>query len=194
MTNLFILFFLIFLLLIALIVLFILLLRISSLSFTGAPYIQIPEAVLPAIVKVLGLKGDSKLYDLGCGDGRVLIAAYRSQELDLSASDAKYIGIDNAIFPVFVARQKIKKLGLPPPINIIKKDLFKTDLTDATHIFIYLYPKLVNALLPKFERELKSGTKVVSCDYKFEKKESVQIINLNRHAGSLGKFLYVYKF
>ena len=64
------------LLLIAIIILFILFLRISSLSFTGAPYIQIPEEVLPSIVNALDLQSDSKLYDLGCGDGRVLIAAY----------------------------------------------------------------------------------------------------------------------
>ena len=187
------LFFLIFLILVALATLFIMLLRVSSLSFSGAPYIQIPDEVLPHIVKALDMEKGSVVYDLGCGDGKVLFACYNEMP------DAKYIGIDIALFPIFVARRKLHYLAEEGgtsdlPIKLLKEDFFNTNLSNATHLFIYLYPKLVNSLLPKLEKELKSGTRVVTCDYRFDNKEPTKIIDMGRGPGNLGKFLYVYTF
>ncbi len=177
-----------FLILFLIAVLFFVILRASSLSFTGAPYIQIPKEVLGSIVEALEIKKDGRVYDLGCGDGRVLIAGYKQM------SEAEYIGVDNSLLPVLAARRKIAKMGVGSAIRIIKEDLFKTDLSSATHIFIYLYPKLADALLAKFERELKPGTRVVACDYKIGDRVPNRVIDLKRGQEYLGRYLYIYDF
>ncbi len=165
-----------------------LLFKVSSLSFTGAPYIEIPSEVLPHIVKALEIKEGSFVYDLGCGDGRVLIEAYKSNP------EAIYVGVDNALLPIVVARRKLEELGLSNKITIVKENFFHTDLSKTTHIFLYLYPKLVNSLFVKLLKELKPGTRVVTCDYTFNDKRPAEVIDLARGPGNLGKFLYVYLF
>ncbi len=148
------------------------------------PFISIPKEILPAIEKALALNEKSVVYDLGCGDGRVLAFLSRKNP------NAAYIGIEKNLFAYFLAKRKIKSRNP----KIILGDFFAHDLSQASHIFLYLYPLLLNQLLPKFQKELKPGTIVVSCDYQFQNKPADQIINLNRPAHSLGRTLYLYKF
>lgn len=189
MTDIFIIL-LLFTLLVLLLALFALVVsRVSSLVFTGgAPYIQVPDEVLDSIVRALNIGSGSKVYDLGCGDGRVLRASY------LNNPEAEYVGIDSALFPVIEARLRIKKLKAESKIKVIKADIFKSDISDATHIFLYLYPNIINSLLPRLNKELKKGARVVSCDYPFDNKKPKEIIDLNRRRGQLAKFLYIYEF
>jgi hypothetical protein len=108
--------------------------------------------------------------------------------------EAKYIGIDKAIVPHVYAKWKLRKI-LGSNVKLLHKNFFRQDLSDATHIYLYLFPGLLKSLLPKLEKELKPGTRVVSCDFEFpEEFKPVQVIDLNRAKGKRGRRLYLYSF
>jgi len=169
-------------------VLTIVILMILAAIFTKAPFVPVGRTILPQIIQALDIKPDSKVYDLGCGDSRVLIAAWRGQPR------ARYFGLDKDWLPVICSRLRIFLVGGSRNITVIKRDFFKYDLSPATHVFIYLFPKLMDQLLPKLQAELKSGTKIVACDFCFSDKKPAQVIDLGRPQKSLGKKLFVYEF
>jgi ribosomal protein L11 methylase PrmA len=94
---------------------------------------------------------------LGCGDGEVLLEAAK-----LGATG---IGVEIDPVRVFVARLRIFKNRLNNKVAIKRKDLFKEDLTNASVIIVYLVPKTLDKLLPKFKKQLKKGTRIVSFRY-----------------------------
>jgi len=152
-----------------------------------APFIPLPSIVIKDVVKVLDLKDGNVFYDLGCGDGRIVKACSTSH------GDANCIGIERDFVPYLLARVNTRNIP-KNRLKILKKDIFDQDLSSATHIFTYLFPDLLDNLLPKLEKELKSGTKLVSVDFKFSKKEPEEIIDLSRASWKLGSNIYVYRF
>jgi len=154
------------------------------------PFVTSSNAVLKDIEKALEIKDDSVVYDLGCGDGRILFYLSRSNP------KAKYIGIENGLFPLLLAKVgsslNNKKTG--NKVEVINRNFFKQDLSNATHVFIYLYPSVMDKLLSKFESEFKSGTRVVSLSFRFRNKTPVSEIDLGRSKYKLGRKLYVYQF
>ena len=171
-------------------VLYLLLLWMWSNIRAKVPFVRIPNKVLKDIEKALNMKEDSVVYDLGCGDGRVLFYLYKNNP------KATFIGIENSDFPALVARihawihRKIYKSN----IIIYKKDFFDVDISNATHIFTYLYPNVMDDLITKFDKELKRGTRLVSASFHFTSKKEVELIDLKRNKYQLGKLLYVYEF
>ncbi len=154
------------------------------------PFIPIPTSTLPYIEKALNVKDNSVVYDLGCGDGRVL--SYLSKKFP----NATYIGIENGPFPLILARTRAwwHKKMTGKNIQIINQDFFNHDLSRATHIFAYLYPRVMDDLLPKFDQELAPGTKVVSMSFKFTQKQPKEEIDLGRGRYKLARKLYIYEF
>ena len=154
------------------------------------PFVGIPVNVLKNIAKELEVGDDSIVYDLGCGDGRVLFYLAKINP------KAKYIGIENSPFPFVLAKtmswwnKKINNID----VQIIKKDIFDTDLSKATHLFTYLYPNIMDDLLPKFDKEIKKGTRLVSVAFHFTAKREIKEIDLKRGRYQLAKKLYVYEF
>lgn len=145
-----------------------------------------PTDVLPSIVKAIDVQSGEMVYDLGCGDGKVLLAC------QVQASNAKFIGVERSWLPYFIAKYKSRKSA--GNIELIRKSFFKVDLSKADKVFVYLFPALMNDLLPKLQKELKSGAKVVSCDFTFTKKEPKEVIDLKRDPKLLGQKLIIYEF
>lgn len=152
-----------------------------------APFIPISMDVLPAIVDALKLYEGSVLYDLGSGDGRVVIAAA------LSNPTVKAIGVERSYLPFVVSSIDVYRKAIQNA-SFIRANFFDVDLKDASHVFLYLLPGLMNSLLPKLQKELKPGTRVVTCDFKFKDKQPVQIIDLHRKSYDLGRKIYIYEF
>ncbi|HET9662970.1 MAG TPA: class I SAM-dependent methyltransferase [Burkholderiales bacterium] len=117
------------------------------------------EPTSPDVVDVMLRLGDVKrgdvVYDLGCGDGRIVIAAVR-------AGAARGVCVD--IDPVRIAesRRNAQQAGMADRIRFLNQDLFATDLTDATVVMLFLSPEFNLKLRPKLQRELKPGARVVS--------------------------------
>ena len=171
-------------------VLFLLFLWMWSIIKSKTPFIAVPNKILPDIEKLLDLKDDSVVYNLGCGDGRVLF--YLSKK----KSKAKYIGIENSFFPYLLAQTRLFWYKRKKNINIsiINEDFFNTDLSKATHVFTYLYPNIMDDILPKLDKELKPGTKLFSISFHFTGKREVLEIDLKRGKYQLAKKIYVYEF
>jgi len=161
----------------------------SSIT-SSVPFISIPLKVLKEIAQELEIGDDSIVYDLGCGDGRVLFYLAKINP------KAKYIGIENSSFPFILAKmmswwnKKVNNIN----VKIIKKDFFDADLSNATNIFTYLYPNVMDDLLPKFDNEIKKGTRLVSAAFHFTAKREIKEIDLARGKYQLAKKLYVYEF
>lgn len=151
------------------------------------PFVPIPTDALVHLIQALQLNEKSTLYDLGCGDGKIIAACY-----DI-CPNATYIGIEKELWPYYLGRLRHRK-KLSEKFNIIRGDLFNHTYADATHITLYLFPFLMDVLLPKLEKELCLGTKVFSIDFPFSKKQYTDIIHINDAHKITHHKIYVYKF
>lgn len=174
-----------------LVVLFVMFVWMYSGITSKVPFISVPLAILPDIEKALELKEGSVVYDLGCGDARVLrYLAKRNPKV-------KFIGIENGVFPYHLAKVISwgnKVLGQPDNIEIIRQDFFTYDLSDASHVFVYLYPNIMDDMLGKLTDELQSGARLVSASFKFTQKPISKEIDLHRGKWKIARHLIVYEF
>jgi len=176
------------------IILCIVLVLFTIMMVTGfrakVPFVPVPDCILKDIHEALDIKDNSVVYDLGCGDGRVLF--YSAKRVP----KARYIGIENVLFPLILAhiRSWFYRTRASTKIEIINQDFFKRNLGDATHIFLYLFPNVMDDLLPKLDNELKPGTKLISVTFKFTQKQPTREIDLKRASYKLARKIYVYEF
>ena len=152
-----------------------------------APFVPIPPHILADIVESLELSSESVVYDLGSGDGRVVFAIARSNP------QVRAIGVERSFLPYVISNVAKHRHGLQN-VKFIRKDFFDISVGEATHVFVYLFPGIMNTLLSKFEKELTPGTKVISCDFKFKNKVPVKIVDLDRKRFDMGRKLYIYEF
>jgi len=150
----------------------------------GAPFVPITKKVLNDVFKLAEINNGSVFYDLGCGDGRVLAFGARLNP------DTKFIGIEKNFVPFLMSRFKNRN---NMNVKIECGDMFKRDLSDATHIYVYLFPEIMQKLLLKFKKELKPGTVVVASDFNFDDIEPYKTVKTGFTDG-LGGTLYLYKF
>lgn len=168
------------LLLLCAIILFLLMTRDTLVN--KIPFIPVRGKAVSDIISALQLTPTSTLYDLGCGDARVLIAAQNSNP------GIKSIGIENGIIPYLVAKMRTKN----KPIDLRFTSFFDIDMSDATHIFCYLSNPILGELQPKILKECKKGTRIVSCDFTFENWPPVETFEMQTSKHSLAKTLYMY--
>ena len=120
-----------------------------------APYVSTPQPVVKAMLRLAQVRQNDMVYDLGCGDGRIVIAAARD-------FGARGVGIDIDPRRIEEANAAARSAGVSQRVRFTVQDLFKTDFSDATVMALYLYPELNAKLLPKLRAELKPGARVVS--------------------------------
>lgn len=120
-------------------------------------FVPTPPEVVAAMLKVAKVGKNDVVYDLGSGDGRIPIAAVK----DFGASRA--IGIDIDPQRIKEANANLASSGITGNrVRFLNQDLFTTDISEATVVTLYLLPSLNLKLIPKFEKELKPGTRIVS--------------------------------
>jgi SAM-dependent methyltransferase len=139
--------------------------------FPEVPYVPTPPEVVDAMLKLARVKKGDLVYDLGCGDGRIVIAAAKKY-------GARGVGFDIDPERIAEATENAKKEGVTGQVQFVKKDLFEADLKEATVITMYLLPQVNLRLRPKLMAELKPGTRLVSHafdmgDWKAEKEETI---------------------
>ncbi len=123
-----------------------------------APYLPTPQVVVEAILKLANVKKDDVLYDLGSGDGRIVITA--AQKLG-----TRGVGVELDAQRVQEAKANAEKAGVTDRVQFLQQDLFQTDLSKATVVTLYLLPDTNLKLQSKLLRELKPGTRVVSHEF-----------------------------
>jgi SAM-dependent methyltransferase len=120
-------------------------------------YVPTPQPVVERMLELAGVTRNDVVYDLGSGDGRIVITAARRY-----GARAKGFDIDPAL--VREARQNAKKAGVEHLVTIEQADFFELDLSEASVIATYLQPSLLQRLVPQFEK-LKAGSRIVSHEF-----------------------------
>src|ERR1700693_555030 len=122
------------------------------------PYVPTTEAAVKAMLKLAEVKRTDIVYDLGCGDGRIVIAAAKEY-------GAHGVGIDINPERIQEAKENAAKAGVENLVRFEVNDLFAADIHSATVVALYLLPDVNLRLLPKLLNDLKPGTRVVSHDF-----------------------------
>ena len=120
-----------------------------------APFITTPEPVVQAMLDLARVAPGDVVYDLGCGDGRIIIEAARSR-------GARGVGVEIDEVLVDRARVHARQAGVADRVSIVRGDLFALDVSPASVVMLYLGEDLNTRLWPKLVRELSPGTRVVS--------------------------------
>ncbi len=157
--------------------------KITEIFFTDAPFIPTTNEIIDDIIENLKLTNKSVLYDLGCGDARILIRAVELKP------NIRAVGVEVAYLPYLLAKFFT---GKHKQIKILREDIFKTNISDATHIFLYLYPKAVNKLIENIKKQCKPGTLVISCDFEIESYKPTNIVDLKNKHSKLCQKLFIY--
>jgi protein-L-isoaspartate O-methyltransferase len=151
-----------------------------------APYFPTPQTVVDKMLQLGGLKAGEKMYDLGSGDGRIVIMAARKYK-----ADAFGVELDESLYKQSVER--IKTLGLTPHAHIILGDLLQQDYSSADLLTIYLLPVAIEKVTPIFEKQLKKGARIVAHDFEFRQWTSAKVLDIDDDGEGRSHRLYLYR-
>ena len=129
--------------------------RAQSAPARDVVYVPTPQATVEAMLELAKVGADDVVYDLGSGDGRIVITAAKKY-------GARGVGIE--IDPALVkqANEHAAAAGVSDRVRFVAQNLFTTDISEATVVTLYLLQSINERLRPKLVRELRPGTRVVS--------------------------------
>ncbi len=143
-----------------------------------APWWRTNKKVSWAACKLANIKKGDVVYDLGCGDGTLIITAAKE-------FGAKAVGIEIDPLRYFISSMLLRSNRLSANVKVLRKNFFDVDFSQANVIFVYLVPKTLNMLLPKFKKELKKGTRIISYRYevqlplkKYDQKNNLRLYSI----------------
>jgi precorrin-6B methylase 2 len=149
------------------------------------PFLVTPHEIVEQMLRLARVGPDDVVYDLGSGDGRVVIAAAR----DFRARQAVGIEID----PVLVTRSReyARRAGVADRVSFREQDLFQADLSSATVVTLYLTREVNLRLRPKLLAELAPGTRVVSFNFDMGDWEPASVIRVDVSGRTTPVYLWV---
>lgn len=119
------------------------------------PFVPTTDEAVQAMLKLADVKKTDVVYDLGCGDGRIVIAAAKSL-------GARGVGIDINPVRIGEAKANAKRAGVENMVKFEENDLFQADIREASVVTLFLLPEVNLRLRPKLLQDLKPGTRIVS--------------------------------
>jgi SAM-dependent methyltransferase len=158
--------------------------RLHQMHTPDVVYVGTPYDVVSRMLKLAALKKDDVVYDLGCGDGRMVVLAAKKY-------GCRGTGYDIDPERVAAALENVKKSGVGDLVKIIQEDLFRIDFSNADALSLYLLPEINEKLLPQFEK-LKPGSRLVFHDYGLEGIEADQVIRVTSNEDNASHTLYLY--
>ena len=137
--------------------------RVSLTLFAQSPsttkpdviYVPTPQAVVEGMLEIAQVRASDVVYDLGSGDGRIVITAARKY-------GARGVGVEIDDRLVQKARENAAAAGVSDRVRFVSENLFASDISEATVVTLYLLQSINERLRPKLVRELKPGTRIVS--------------------------------
>ncbi len=146
------------------------------------------KADVPAVAEALDIRDGDVVYELGSGDGRFLVWCARR------FSRTQFVGIERNPLLFWYSRCKARLNGRSPNLSFRCENFFTTELAGANKAYVYLLNPVMDALLPKLERELPQA-RLVSRAFVFRARTARATIKLGEAPGSHGQNrLYVYEF
>ncbi len=149
-----------------------------------APFLVTPPEVVDRMLRLARVGPADVVYDLGSGDGRLVIAAARDFR-------ARSVGIE--IDPKLVARSReyARHAGVESRVTFLEQDLFQTELSAATVVTLYLTREVNLRLRPKLERELAPGTRIVSFNFDMGDWEPTAMLRVDINGRTTPVYLWV---
>ena len=151
-----------------------------------APYYPTPLLIVEKMLELGGLKPGEKMFDLGSGDGRIVIMAAQKYQ-----ADATGIEVVDDLYKQ--SMEKIRGLGLQRTARIIHGDISKQDYSPANLLTIYLLPGSNDKIRPLLEKQLKKGTRIVSHDFPFRDWTPEKEITVEDDGEGRSHTLYLYR-
>jgi len=152
-----------------------------------APYYPTPETIVEKMLSLGGLKAGEKMYDLGSGDGRIVIVAAQKFH-----AEAVGVELDKDLCKQSAA--KILKLGLDKNAHIVNGDLLKQNYSSADLVTVYLLPDAVNnKVQPLLDKQLKKGARIVAKDFDFRNWTPEKVENIADDGEGRSHTLYLYR-
>jgi len=156
----------------------------SILGSWRAPYVPLPHESLPGIADALRLVPGAVVYDIGCGDGRILRACAAREP------NAFYKGVERAWYPYILARM----CGAVKNIRYVRGDAFTQSYADANSVVLYLLPGFVDKVAEKLAKECRQGTRIVTADFPITLWKPKEVIEQHQlSARTRGRMLYTYE-
>jgi SAM-dependent methyltransferase len=142
-------------------------------------FVPTPDGIVDRMLELAEIQPEDVVYDLGCGDGKIVIAAAKKYGV-------KAVGIDIDPKMVAQAKENVKKREVEKLVTIRQGDIFEEDFSDATVVTLYLLPELNVKLMPKLT-QMPNGTRIVSHSFamKGARPEKVETV--------LGKKVYLWR-
>lgn len=149
------------------------------------PYVPTPYPVVREMLKISNAGPDDVLYDLGCGDGRILITAVKEFHVK------KAVGIEKDSERIKEASAKIREAGISDRAVVIHADFFDVNIEEATIVTLFLLTSVNEALKPKFEKELRDGSRIVSHEFRIPGWREERVVDVRDDSG-LTHTIYLY--
>ena len=131
-------------------------------------FVPTPPSAVARMVEMADIRPGDSVYDLGCGDGRIVIAAAKEQKI-------KAVGVDIDPERVAESRENVRAAGLESSVEIRRADVFDLDLSGADVVFLYLTPRLNARLMPQL-RKLKPGARIISYEFDMGAAKPVELV------------------
>jgi len=135
----------------------------------GIYFAPTPQPVVEAMLKLARVAADDVVYDLGSGDGRIVVIAAQRY-------GARGVGVELRPDLVEISRQVAREGGVADQVRFIEGDLFTTNISEATVVTMWLSETLNTRLEPKLKRELRPGTRIVSRQFRIGNWTPEQIV------------------
>ncbi len=133
-----------------------------------APFVPTPMEVVERMLELAEITKDDVLYDLGCGDGRIVVEAAKKYR-------ARGVGIDLDPQRIAESKARARQEGVTELVKFLQQDVMKADFSSATVVTLYLLPESNEVLRPLLEKQLKPGVRVVSHNYEIPGWEEKQV-------------------
>jgi len=150
-----------------------------------APFVASPQIVVERMLKIADLKEGETLYDLGCGDGRIIITAATE-----FGANAVGVELDEGRYRKTLGR--IRELKLENKVKLIHGNLLKADLSPADVVTLYLLTSANEKVKPNLEKQLRKGTRVVSHDFEIPGWRPIRIEEVSENYG-FSHTIYLYE-
>src|ERR1041384_338388 len=148
-----------------------------------APYIPTPEPIVIRMLEAGHVKPDDVVYDLGSGDGRIVIMAAQK-------FGARAVGVEIVPDLCRKAMQRIKSLGLEDRVQMLEDSVFRVDLSPATVVTMFFLTSSNERLKPNLEKFLRPGARVVSNEFPIRGWKPTEVVHVKN--GAMDHSIYVY--
>jgi SAM-dependent methyltransferase len=122
------------------------------------PYVPTPDEIVSEMIRMAGISENDVVYDLGCGDGRIVITACQK-------TGARGVGVDIDPERISESRSNAKAANIESKVTFIQQDLFKADFSEATVLALYLLPEINVKLRPRILNDMRPGSRIISHNY-----------------------------